>query len=435
MRPHWTSLALAIVPVGTACGSGVFSTPSDGRPPDAGAAEAALSADDAGLDSPEAVPAEAAPERGAATSALDTLITEKMGVARVPGLVAVAIKGNRIVFEQGYGLATIEQALPVTPDTLFDLASVSKTVAAVALLQLRDQGWFALDDDVDTNLPFKARSPSFPTVPITYRMLLAHTSGILDSAQAWAHIVYGQDSPIPLEAFMSGYLRPDGAYYLPGNWSDSRPGTAFVYSNSGTSLEGDLAERIAGADLQTYSQQHIFAPLGMGESSWFLADLDRADIAMPYRVDASGDYVPVGYYGYPEYPSGQLRTSGHQLAQFLMMLAQGGTLGGATLLASSTVTEMMTTQPNSVEGLGLEFLKWPGTPDAEGPRLDGHVGVDTGVSTDMWFDPATGAGFVVLTNSDVYDSHFDQLSSGNYGPEVQAMVDLENALLALAEDH
>ena len=366
MRPPWTSLALALVPLGTACGSGASTAAADAHAPDSGTAEAAGAVDDASLDAGEDVPAEAAPERGAAASALDTLITEKMTVARVPGLVAVAVKGERIVFEQGYGLASIEQGRPVTPDTLFDLASVSKTVAAVALLQLRDHGSFGLDDDADTYLPFKARSPSFPTVPITYRMLLAHTSGILDSGQAWAHIVYGRDSPISLETFMSGYLRPEGAYYLPGNWSGSRPGTAFVYSNSGTALEGDLAERIAEADLQTYSQQHIFAPLGMGESSWFLADLDRADIAMPYRVDASGDYVPVGYYGYPEYPSGQLRTSGHQLAQFLMMLAQGGTSGGATLLAPSTVTEMMTAQPNSVEGLGLEFLTWPGTPDAEG---------------------------------------------------------------------
>jgi CubicO group peptidase (beta-lactamase class C family) len=394
---------------------------SDREPsmPDAGSVDAFIATEAGSVD---------APAQADANHALDGLITAKMAAAQVPGLVAVAVKGSRIVFENGYGLANIARETLVTPDTLFDVASISKTVAAVALLRLMQEGSFGLDDDVDLELPFSARNPAFPGSSITYRMLLSHTSGLLDSSQAFGHVVYGMDSPIPLATFMAGYVAPGGAYYLAANWAaHSAPGGAFNYSNSGSSLVGELVESISGDDLQTYSRPQIFTPLGMNESSWFLAGLNQAHIAMPYQVGDAGTYVAVGYYGYPEYPSGQLRTSGHQLAQFLMMLIQQGTLGSSMILAPSVVSQMLELQPGSIEGLGIQYFSYGGH------KVAGHAGVDVGVSTDMWFDPVTGAGFIVLTNSDVYDAHYAQFESGNYGAQIQAMLDLESALLDLAE--
>src|SRR5262249_25066264 len=156
----------------------------------------------------------------------------------------------------------------------------------------------------------------------------------------------------------------------------------------------NLVEKISGMNLQAYCKQHIFAPLGMDESSFLLADLDRSHIAMPYSVNASGNYVPDGYYSYPDYPAGRLRTSAPQLARFLSAIIGHGEYHGTRILGASTVDAMLNMQPSSEEGLSWEYTQ------IGGHFVVGHSGGDMGVSTDMYFDPMTGAGIVMLTNTD-----------------------------------
>jgi CubicO group peptidase (beta-lactamase class C family) len=348
-----------------------------------------------------------------------------MKIAHIPGLAAVAIRRAKVVFEAGYGSAVLPDGPPVTPDTVFNIASISKTITALALLQLRDKGEFALDDDVAFRLPY-VRNPRFPNRPISYRMLLAHTSSIQDGSRLFdGYTVVGADSTIPLGDFVHGYLEPGGVYYQPSNWSHHRPGRRFHYSDAGIAVAGAVVEEIAKTDLQSYSKDNIFGPLGMSESSWFLAGLDQSHIAMPYLYD-SGQQVATGFYQYPVYPCGQLRTSARQLARFLMMVAKQGRLNGWTVLSPSTVAEMLEPQPNSLQGLSWQYFALAGR------SLVGHSGVDRGVSTDMWFDPATGAGFVVLTNSNVYWDHWNEFVSGNYGPEIRALLQIERRLLKMA---
>jgi CubicO group peptidase (beta-lactamase class C family) len=340
-----------------------------------------------------------APDGGAASSELDQFVLAHMQTARIPGLAAVAVKGDHVVFSGAWGEADLSAHRPVTTDTLFMLASVSKTVTAVAAMQLWELGKFKLDDPIDAVLGYPARNPKFPNVAITYRMLLSHTSSIEDGVHSFDYYVMDMDSPISLQTLYDGYLKPGGAYYDASNWNATNaPGTHYSYSNLGLSLAGLLVEKIAGMSLQDYCQQHIFAPLGMNESSFFLKGLDRTHIAMPYSVDSSGNYAPAGYYCYPDYPDGQLRTSASQLATFLMAFIQFGQFGGAQILKKATVEEMRKTQPASEEGLQWE-------PEMlAGKMLLGHGGSDTGVSTMIQFDPATGAGFVVLTNGNVYSN-------------------------------
>ena len=356
----------------------------------------ACSTDPALPTSPDA----AAPTDGSTIDAgadpLDDFVTSHMQIAKVPGLAAVAVKGDQIVLARGWGEADIGAHKPVTPDTLFMLASISKTVTAVALLQLYEQGRFGLDDSVDTNLGYSVRNPAFTNTPVTYRMLLTHTSSIEDGQHFADYYVYDRDSPIALDDFMHGALIAGGAYYDASNWNaTSAPGTHYSYSNLGVALAGDMVEKVSGMNLQAWCKAHIFDPLGMNESSFFLRDLDRSHIAMPYTVDAAGKYQAAGYYGYPDYPDGQLRTSANQLARFLMAVIGHGQLGGTRILMPATIDEMERKQPSSEEGLSWEFVA------LSGHMLIGHSGADSGVSTDMYFDPMTGAGFVVLTNGGV----------------------------------
>jgi CubicO group peptidase (beta-lactamase class C family) len=367
-------------------------------------------------------------------SPIDAYLLAKMAAAQVPGMAVVAVKNDQIVFSGAYGLADVSTMRPVTLDTIFNVASISKTVTATALMQLIEHGQFGLDEDVDDALPFRARNPSYPARSITPRMLLSHTAGTRDTASLYSdYLVYGHDSVIALVDFMRGFLVPGGAYYQAANWRATAPGTSYLYSDISIDLAGELAEAIArqstpGASLETYCQGSIFAPLGMNETSWFLDGLTPNHVAQPYTIDASGNFVTMGPYCYPDYPNGQLRTSATQLARFLMMMIGHGSYGTTQILSASTTTEMLTQQPNSLEGLAWEYFSFGGR------AVVGHSGIDVGVSTDMWFDPATGAGFVLLTNGDVYLAHHANFLSGPpYVVPIQAMVDIATQLLGIAE--
>lgn len=325
------------------------------------------------------------------TSTLDPFFTEQMAAAKVPGLAVAVVGGGRIKWAKGYGFANVAEKKPVTTDTLFMLASVSKSVTAAALMQLIEDParGLSLDQDIAAKLPFSVRNPRFATTPITYRMLLTHTASLIDSNYYWSiaapdPLTQG-DHPTSLLDFEKTYVMRNDS------WSQSRPGTTYSYSNTGAALIGLLVERISGKNLQDYTKASIFDRIGMKESSWFLRGLDPSHIAMPYD---GTPLAPQGHYGYPDYPAGQLRTSVTQLARFLLVLAGKGQCG-VRLLKESTVAEMGKAQIPAIEpGQGLVLYR-----DTKGGTTAlGHNGGDVGVSTDMFFDPATGNGYVLLSN-------------------------------------
>jgi len=213
---------------------------------------------------------------------LDAFITQSMVQGGHPGLAALIIKHGAVVWSGNYGLAQVQPAVAVTDDTLFMLGSVSKTVTAAAILQLWEQGRFGLDDDINDYLPFRVVNPHFPDVPITFRMLLTHSSSIQDNS--WmclgSHMYSDGDSPISLRDFVEGRLVPGGAYYA-SSYMVAPPGTVFDYSNVGFTLLGYLVESISGIPFDAYTRQNIFDPLGMDSTGWHLADLGSASIAMP----------------------------------------------------------------------------------------------------------------------------------------------------------
>ena len=111
---------------------------------------------------------------------LDSLIQAEMAANPIPGLAACVVRGSELAWHGEYGFARLEDSVPVVDSTVFDVASVSKTATATALMQLCERGVFGLDDDINASLPFPVRHPSYPSTPVTFRMLLTHTSGIAD---------------------------------------------------------------------------------------------------------------------------------------------------------------------------------------------------------------------------------------------------------------
>jgi CubicO group peptidase (beta-lactamase class C family) len=325
---------------------------------------------------------------------LDEAILRSMDSARIMGLQAAIVKDGGVVWAGGYGFANMETEAPVTLDTTFMLASVSKTITGVALMQVWQDGGFDLDEPVDPLVPFSVVHPRHAT-PITPRNLLTHTSGIKDNWRILDAGYVAGDSPIVLGDFLFDYLDPTGAEYDAGkNFYDWEPGSDFDYSNVGATLGGYMVEALTGTDFAEHCNAEIFAPLGMDETSWRLADLDEANVAHPHEYYGSWDMLP--HYGYPDYPDGGLRSSAEQMGRFLAMFIEDGTYEGTEILKGATVAEMKTVVVPS-EGQGLIWYEQR----LGGDTYMGHNGGDSGVSTEMFYRTSDGTGFVLLMNSNV----------------------------------
>ena len=334
---------------------------------------------------------------GAASAALPSCKTDlesELEELELPGLAAAIVKDGRIVCASASGFANIAEDRPVTPETLFLVASISKTVTATALMQLYEHGKFQLDDDINDYLSFQVRNPWAPEVPITFRQLLTHTSSIRDSSLFNDFLTKGMDSPITLAELLQGYLTPDGAYYNEDdNFQSDGPGESYEYTNMNFVLIGYLVEVMSGVPFDKYCRDNIFAPLGMEKTTWRLAEVDKTLLAMPYRKSFFR-FVRYGQYGQANYPDGMLRTSVVELARFLIAYMQGGSFEETQILVPETVREMLSSQTELDDTQGLAWY----TSRFARREVWGHNGSDIGAGAEMWFDPASNEGVILVSN-------------------------------------
>jgi len=185
---------------------------------------------------------------------LDGYLPYALRTADIPGAVVTVVKDGQLLTARGYGYADVEKKTPVDPErTLFRPGSVTKLVTWTAVMQLVEQGKLDLDKDVNTYLDFKI--PDYDGKPITLRQIMTHTAGF--------------------EEAIKGLIFSDPAHLLPlgdylKRWTPKRvfaPGTTPAYSNWATSLAGYVVERVSGEKFDDYCDKHIFAPLGMTNST------------------------------------------------------------------------------------------------------------------------------------------------------------------------
>jgi CubicO group peptidase (beta-lactamase class C family) len=338
---------------------------------------------------------------------LDRQIERWMEKEHVPGLAACIVKGDKVVWSGGYGWADMTRKIRFTPDTLFQIASVSKVITATAIMQLRDRGLLGLDDDVGKLLKFPVRNPSYPEQPITFEHLLRHRSSINDTDALCSTYAVG-DPTMSIGKAVSRYFTPNGSLWSRDIYRKHAPGAKECYSNAGFALLGYLVEVIAEQPLEDYLQQNVYRVLGMNETSFYISKLDYDRQARPYTYakrfrgelypgDGDGNLLPpgvsprVGYnehalYSYPTLADGMVRTSVNQLAKFMIAMMNGDT----RLLKRETVSEMLHGKEQ-----GLCWCKTDG--------YWGHDGNDPGCSTEMMFDLETKVGFIVFANVDTDD--------------------------------
>jgi CubicO group peptidase (beta-lactamase class C family) len=319
-------------------------------------------------------------------------IEDEMDDQNIPALSSLIFRENEILEERYFGTAHIGQGRALTADDLFLLASISKTITATGLLQLYEQGLFSLDDKINDFLSFSVNVPNTNT-PITFRMLLAHTSGIADGSALDDQYYYGEDSPVELDYFLENYLVPGGAFYnATENFHDFEPGSQHEYSNEGNALLAVLVEQISGMGFNTYCKQHIFEPLGMTSTAWRLDEI-TGPIVQPYDY-IDGENEEIQHYTFTDYPNGGLRTTTKDMFYFLRAFVQNGMSNNHQLLKATTIQEMTTLQIPALSnemGLHLFYIN-------SEYNLWGHDGGEQGVATIMAFDPVTKIGAIILTN-------------------------------------
>ncbi len=334
-------------------------------------------------------------------TAFDAFMRDGLARTETPAMSVAIVRGDKTIFARGYGMADVEDGQQADADTAFHIASVSKVVTATAIMMLHEQGLFQLDDKVAPHLDFPLLHPKYPDVPITFRHLLTHTSGISDAVyeKTPAFSVEG-DPRLPLRDFLKGYLSRGGGWYDADLSFAGRPGTEWRYSNVGYALLGYLVGRLNPEGLDIYSQDHLFDPLGMDDTAWKLAGLPRSTtVAQPYKDKDPGLQVlpPVGY---PDWPAGLLRSSAHDFARFLAIFSNGGMVKGHRYLKEETVKAFLEPQPVSMAAADAQVrqaLAWV-LRDLDGMQLASHSGGDPGAASVVCVDTASKTAVLAFSN-------------------------------------
>jgi CubicO group peptidase (beta-lactamase class C family) len=202
---------------------------------------------------------------------------QKMDTTVSPGCALSVIRDHKIVYERGYGMADLDHNIPITPATVFHVASMSKQFTAASILLLAHEDKLSLDDPVRKYIP---ELPDFG-VPVTIRELLHHTSGLRDQwdllqLSGWR---YSRD-----------LITDADVLYVVSHQRDLNfpPNTRYLYSNTGYTLLAQIVARLSGQSFRSFTTARIFAPLGM-KNTHFRDDYDEIVKNMAYGYVPSGD--------------------------------------------------------------------------------------------------------------------------------------------------
>jgi len=302
----------------------------------------------------------------------------------VPGVSIAVIRDGKIAWARGYGVAAKDGA-PVTPDTLFQAASISKPLTALAALRMVEAGKLALDADINTALTSWKLPPGPKGAHATLRQLLSHTAGTSVSGFPG----YAHDVAVPTLVQVL-----DGA--PPANTKPVRiekaPGSDWNYSGGGyTVVQQAMIDR-AGKPFYTLLAERVLSPLGMKDSSFSqplpASLLPRA--AVPH--DGKGEPYKGGPYTYPELAAAGLWTTPSDLARFILGVQRNADTQGNPLLSPAMARTMLTPVKNGYAlGFGIE---------GKGPAQSfGHGGSNMGYQN-VLSAYVEGDGVVVMTNGD-----------------------------------
>ena len=295
-----------------------------------------------------------------------------------PGCTAAVIKDGRVIYKNAFGLANIEDRVPITGETVFDIASLSKQFTGLCISKLAGEGKIKVEEDIHTYLP---ELPDFGK-KITVYNLIHHTSGIRDWPDALETAGWHYSELASYEDIMKMVQNQRSL--------DFAPGSLFSYSNTNYNLLAAIVAKVSGVSFRKYTDSVIFRPLGM-QHSHFRDDVDEV---FPHL--ANSYYENHGRYFYitnvlTAYGSSSLFTSLDDMTKWMIYFDQAFTAHDPDYLRMTN--EAKTTAGDSVNyGYGIEVRFQPGLP------IISHGGSWAGYRTETMYFPRQHISFVVLSN-------------------------------------
>jgi CubicO group peptidase (beta-lactamase class C family) len=270
-------------------------------------------------------------------SQMELAIEEAMKTAQVPGLALSILHHREIFYLKGFGIASVENsALPVTPQTLFRIASLTKPIVGTLIMRLVEQGIVALDASIKTYLPWLIIGNDEPSTRlITLRTLLSHTSGLPDTFS-----LYDERHEHALALFMREQL-PAYQLFAP-------PGKVWWYSSLGIALAGYIAEVVTGLPFAQLLHSLVLEPLQMLQTTFDPTLASMYPHALPHQLDKDGQLRAVHRVldNFALRPAGFLYSNALDLTNFVQMHLHRGNFYDQVILSPQSVTEMHRPQVN-----------------------------------------------------------------------------------------
>ncbi|CAH8245849.1 beta-lactamase family protein [Paenibacillus melissococcoides] len=329
---------------------------------------------------------------------VDEVVKAQMEKYDMTNAAVGVVEGGEVRLAKGYGYADREKRVQADAErTLFRIGSTSKLLTWTAVMQLVEQGKLDLNADINRYLDVKIppqliHSPD-QAEPITLTHLMTHTPGFEDSVDSIFRL--SADEMLPLQEYIRAHLP---ARVFP-------PGKVSAYSNYGAALAGYIVERVSGQPFAEYVEQHIFAPLGMGRSS-FLQPLPEAlaqNLAKAYHA-VDGGYAAGKFEYLLPGPAGSMSSTASDMARFMLAHLQGGRAGERRILQKDTVERMhrqQFTQHPKLGGMTFGFMEGM----LNGQRILFQNGNTMLFDTGLYLLPEQGAGIFVSYTGGSYLAH------------------------------
>ena len=301
-----------------------------------------------------------------------------------PGAALAVTREGEIIYKRGYGLANLEYDIPITPTTIFDIASVSKQFAAFAIATLAHDGKLSLDDNIRTYLP---DVPDFGYT-ITIGHLLHHTSGLRDWVQSLVIAGVAMEDVISFKHILK-MVRQQKALNF-------EPGTAYSYSNTGYNLLAEIVERVTGDSFREWTDANIFKPLAMTNSHFH----DDHQMILKNRAYS---YQAVENGGFKHAVNNTTTLGSSSLFSTVEDLAKWILNFDNTQIGEQTVIEQMHQRGVLNNGEQISYAFGLNIGDYRGSKTVGHSGSWRGFRSHLVRFPDQKFGVVILCNLDTFN--------------------------------
>ncbi|CAF1343209.1 unnamed protein product [Didymodactylos carnosus] len=393
-------------------------------------------------------------------------IGNEINHAHIAGASVIVFDRSNILYQKSFGFESIENKKLISDQSIFLLASISKTFIAIAAMQLVEQNKLNLDSDVNIYLSTvnlsKLHHPLYPNDIITMKHLLTHTASITIDTRTQFSLIspYDNYTKTTIRQLYSNYLIPGGSLYSKNNWLNSTVGTEYHYSNMGTTVAALIIEIITSISYDNYIRKNILEPLDIQDASYALSgfsDEQKIHLVQPYAynvtkneaiglttlfnidfdgfediVDDNGTkWLHISLFGYLDWPSGLLRMSALSLVKYLQMFMNNGTsLNKVKILNSQSVAlirqvHFSISPPFMSSGLLWSYENY--TSQSQNHIVFGHHGAVVGTRTAMFYDPLTNIGVILLSNADtVFNSYQTKIVEQTFNNIITHLFDYYN---------